>query len=268
MPTLEASSPRRRGAGATAVALVSALACIPREDLSDYSRTWANQPAGGGGSGSTPAQPDAGSDAGGSAGSGGEPPRDAGPPPEGPVEGAPEAGVIASPEDAGIADAAVDAAPAPVVDAGTIELADAGPALAALCAELNGSLEPDTRNCFVVSSATATWPGAADDCAARGMALATVITSAQDDFIATLTPAAVWLGARDPAFFTVPAFANPAANAFSWLDGMLVTDINWATGEPNAGVGEFCVAKSNQAGEPWFDRDCSELALYVCQRTL
>lgn len=262
MPTLEPSPPRRRGARVTAVALLSALACFPREDLNDYSRAWANQPAGGGGS---PASPAVGADAGGSAGEL-TPPRAAGAGAEAPE--VVDAGDAASPADAAVADAAVDAGPAPV-DAGAIELADTGPDLAQLCADLNGSLEPGTRNCFVVSSAVATWAGAAEACTGLGMQLAAVTTSETDDFIATLTPAAVWLGGRDPAFFTFPAFANPAANTFSWLDGTAVTDINWAAGEPNAGVGEFCIEKSNQlANEPWFDRNCNELELYVCQRTL
>jgi hypothetical protein len=252
----------------TAVALVSALACLPREDLGDYSRTRANQPAGGGagGGGAAPLL-DAGAGLGGSAG-GSAAPLDAGPVPEGPKDVVVDAGVVVSPVDAGSPDAAVDAAVAPL-DAGTLALDDAGLEIAALCAGLSGSLEPGTSTCFVVSGAAATWQGAADDCAALDMQLASVTTGQQDDFIATLTPAAVWLGARDPAFFTFPAFANPAANAFSWLDGTLVTSINWAAGEPSAGVGEFCVEKSNQAGgEPWFDRDCNELKLYVCQRTL
>jgi hypothetical protein len=264
VPTLEASSRLRRGSGVTAVALVSGLACLPREDLGDYSRTWANQPASGAG---TSVPPDAGADAGGSAGAGASAP-DAGSGSGAPVRAESDAGLVLGPEDAGAPDAAIDAAVAPI-DGGAIVLSDAGPELAASCADLNGSLEPGTRNCFVVSSSAATWQDAADGCIALGMQLAKVTTRGQDSFIATLTPAAVWLGARDPAFFNFPAFANPAANAFSWLDGSVVADINWATGEPNAGVGEFCVEKSNDAGgEPWFDRNCNQLERYVCQLAL
>jgi hypothetical protein len=246
--------------------LVSVLGCIPREDLSDYSRTWPNQPSGTGGSTAAPGDANAGVDAGSP-----PPPFDAGPSIiDAAVVDSVDAGSL---RDAGPRDAGVDAGPA-AIDSGTIEAADAAaslaaPALAALCTGLSGSLEPGTNNCFAVSTTTATWENAVADCNARDMTLATVTTSAQDDFIATLTPAAAWIGASDPAFFTFPAFANPAANAFSWLDGSAVLDINWAPGEPNAGVGEFCVEKSNQAGgEPWFDRSCTQLALYVCQREL
>lgn len=264
MRTLAARSPHGNGVWVTAVALVSALACFPREDLSEYSRTWDNQPGGAGGGGAGPAR-DAGVDAGGSAGQ--SPlPGDAGS--IGVDAGTLEPVDAGSLPDAGVGDAGSDAAAAPV-DAGALDPADAALTLAASCAALDGALEPGTRNCFVVSATTATWQGAADACVALDMQLVTITSPAQDDFVATLTPAAVWIGARDPAFFNFPAFASPAANAFSWLDGSAVEDINWAAGEPGATVGEYCIEKSNQAGgEPWFDRDCNLLQRFVCQQVL
>ena len=120
----------------------------------------------------------------------------------------------------------------------------------------------------MVSETTANWQGAADACDALGMTLVSVPTEARDDFLATLSDEPVWLGGRDPAFFTFPAFANAAANTFSWLDGTVVGNINWAPGEPDATGGQFCIEKSADVGRPWFDRACDELKLYVCETAL
>jgi hypothetical protein len=263
VPKPKASAACLCGSRVAAVALASASACFPRDDLADYSRTWANQPSAGGSAGDAGADAGEGVRDGGSAGA--------------PGKGGPsrvDAGTL-EPSDAGLLDAGAvdsgvdDGGVPPPVDAGSVLVADAAaPSLVAQCLALNGALEPGARNCFVVSSTTATWQGAVLGCDALGMQLAIITSGAQDDFIATLTPAAVWLGARDPAFFTFPAFANPTVNAYSWLDGTAVADINWAPGEPDDGVGEFCVEKSAQAGEPWFDSNCNDLALYVCQSVL
>ena len=161
-------------------------------------------------------------------------------------------------------DAGVEAPAA--VDAGVIALADAALEPAAFCASLDGTLQPGTRDCFVVAATPATWQGAVTGCQDLGMELVSVGSLERDRFLSTLALTAVWLGGRDPSFFMFPGFANPTANAFIWLDGTAVDDLNWAPGEPDDAPGEFCIEKS--AGGGWFERACTEQKPFICERSL
>jgi lectin-like protein len=238
--------------------------CLPQEDLSEYSRSWPNEPgppsvlsprADGG------AAPDASLGGGvGSGNAGGES-----------LPASVDAGGDAAASDGGVSpDAAViDAGLAPALDAGeTLSVGDAGAAASEACTSLGGELQLGTRDCFVLVSTPVGWQGAVAGCQARGMALVAVTTLERDAFIATLSSGAVWIGGRDASFFMVPGFANAAGNVFTWLDGSAVANLNWAPGEPDAAAGEFCIEKSDGTGEPWFERACTELEPYVCEVTL
>jgi hypothetical protein len=244
--------------------LLLASGCLPQDDLSEYSRAWSNQPAAESDASVSPeagVAPDASVSAGGS-GAGGSPVGEDLPP-------LLDAGTDAASSDAGLgADAAVADAGA-LLDAGaTIPLGDAGASAAAACASLAGALQPGTRDCFVLAATPADWQGSVAGCQALGMELVSVTSLERDAFIASLSSVPVWLGGRDASFFTFPAFANAAGNAYTWLDGSVVANLNWAPGEPNAAANEFCIEKSAGAGEPWFERACTELKPYVCELTL
>jgi len=259
----------RRRAALTALTLLE-VSCLPEEDLSSYSRA-ASEPAREPGEEPPAAEVDAGT-----GGSGADidrvdetqnpslPRVDAG------VQGVVGSGDIAL--DAGVAadadaGANADAGAESPADAGGLSLADAALDAAALCASLAGTLQPGTRDCFVLATTPATWQGAVTGCQDLGMALVSVGSLEQDTFLSTLASTAVWLGGRDPSFFMFPGFANPATNGFTWLDGTAVDDLNWAPGEPDDAAGEFCIEKSADAAGDWFERACTEQKPFLCERS-
>jgi lectin-like protein len=276
VPIVEAATRRRepaRGqvasawpAAACVVLPLLASGCLPQEDLSEYSRAWLNEPAP-----AVPTPADAGSSApdaslsGGGSSGGGSTGGSETPPP------LLDAGADAGPSDAGAGpDAALaDAAAAPALDAGdTISIGDAAAAASESCTSLGGELQLGTRDCFVAVATPVDWQGAVAGCQALGMTLVAVTSLERDAFIASLSSGPIWIGGRDASFFMFPGFANPAGNVFTWLDGSAVANLNWAPGEPDGAANEFCIEKSNGAGEPWFERACSELKPYVCEITL
>jgi lectin-like protein len=160
---------------------------------------------------------------------------------------------------------------------GTPELRDAAPSpedvLADSCVALGGTLEPGTRDCFLVSAPPrplVDWQGAVSACTLWGGSLVSITSPERELFLTGLTNAETWLGARDPAFFINPAGANPATNDYRWLDGApLLPYANWSVMEPDAVAGQFCVAKANEPPtDPWYDRPCTETHAYVCIQTL
>jgi hypothetical protein len=144
---------------------------------------------------------------------------------------------------------------------------DAGP-IASACTSAQGTLEPGSSACLIfVSQARVTWQAADLACQSRNAELVSVKTSARNDFLTGLIgTTTIWIGAND-------AGTNPAANAFAWRDTTAVnpTFPAWATGEPDMVADQFCVAKSGEAAlppgpaAPWRDRPCSELNAYVCE---
>ena len=246
------------------------VSCLPEEDLSSYSRA-VSEPARQSG-----AEPPADEvDASTSGAGGGDIDRvDETPNPSLPRVDAGVQGVVGSAAiDAGVVDAdagsSADAGgEAPVaVDAGVLSLADAALEPAALCASLEGTLQPGTGDCFVLATAPATWQGAVASCQDLGMELVSIGSLERDRFLSTLVATAVWIGGRDPSFFMFPGFANPTTNGFTWLDGTAVDDLNWAPGEPDDAPGEFCIEKSADAAGDWFERACTEQKPFICQRS-
>jgi hypothetical protein len=246
------------------------VSCLPEEDLSSYSRA-VSEPARQPGA-ELPAEALDASTSGGDVGTDidrvDEAPNPSLPRVDAGVQGTVGSGSI----DAGGVDADAGSIPdagaePPVVDAGGVALADAALESAALCASLDGTLQPGTRDCFVVSATPATWQGAVAGCQALGMELVSVGSLERDRFLSTLTATPVWLGGRDPSFFMFPGFANPTANGFIWLDGTAVDDLNWAPGEPDDAAGEFCIEKSADAGGGWFERACTEQKPFICERS-
>jgi hypothetical protein len=245
-----------------------AMSCVPEQDLGSYSVDWALQPTGGASPGAV--APDAGS--------------------AGmemallPALGSAESTVVVGLDLGGTSEgspkpAAADAGTALAFDAGLVttallpDAAATGNApLTASCGALGGTLEPGTRDCFLISTALplVDWQGAVAACTRWGGSLASITSPEREAFLTGLTSADAWLGARDPAFFSNPGAANPATNDYRWLDGTpLLPYANWSLAEPDDVANQFCVAKANQPPtDPWFDRPCNELNTYVCEQTL
>ncbi|MEO8182282.1 MAG: C-type lectin domain-containing protein [Deltaproteobacteria bacterium] len=241
---------------------VLSAGCFPREDLADYSSSSGGQ---GGALQNPPPEATAGA-AGRSEGQGGT---EMGPDSMLPLAGGSLSGDAGAStgvvEDAGALDAGL---PPPDPDAGD----DAGP-IADACASTQGTLEPGTTVClFFASQARVTWQAADLACQTRNSELVSVKTEARNDLLTTLIGTTnIWIGARDPG-------ADPAANAFVWRDGNLVSLSfdPWATGEPDAIAGQLCVSKTGELAvppepaAPWRDRPCADvtdLRAYVCEQT-
>jgi len=231
--------------------------CLPRADLSDYSRNATGQ----GGSIEIAPEGTLDGEAGsgtlqGAAGSGEMSPNGALPlDMNGSEPGARDASTGS--------DASADAGLPP--DAGAA--LDAGP-IADACTIAQGTLEPGSSACLIfVSQARVTWQAAELACQSRNAQLVSVKTSARNDFLTGLIgTTSIWIGAND-------AGTNPATNAFVWRDTTAVNPMfsAWAAGEPDMVADQFCVAKSGEAAlppgpaAPWRDRPCSELNAYVCE---
>lgn len=233
-------------------ALVAGLRCVPvSDDLGAYASEWSPAAAGGasgvlaGGAGAAgdagDAPPDGGAAAG-EMGSGGDD-----------VvlgEGIGRATALPLEGDGGTAGGATAAGGNAAGGSG----APSEPAGA--CAD--GVLGPDTTRCYLVSDAIAVWQSARDQCIAWQGALARVDTPEEDQFLASLVSASLWLGASDTVF----------DNIFVWTDGSPVMFGNWGPGQPDRFPGPDCVEKREGAGRFWFDQPCANARAFVCEKAV
>jgi hypothetical protein len=252
--------------------------CLPRGDLASYSEDPAQQP--GALEVAVPALTPTGAGEPASAGNESGPGANPSPsesesppslvnlvPPDGPgAEGSASTTAVEADAGVGAADggapAEVDAGNTEGADAGTTASGDAGKDAEAACTSAGGTLEPNTRTCVFIAAAQLSWPAAMAACAAQGRQLVSLKSPALDAFLTPLLSEDVWIGARDPLML------NPASNAFVWLDGTPVISTNWALGEPDAQLNQFCVSKTSAAPTgPWRDRPCDEEKAYVCAET-
>lgn len=100
------------------------------------------------------------------------------------------------------------------------------------------------------------WLVAINHCGARGMAMVSVDSQAENDSIAARVTGPSWLGLND----------RDAEGTFIWDTGAEFSYDNWAPTQPDnmgAGAGEDCV--SMQAGGMWRDEWCNELRMPLCE---
>lgn len=250
-----------------AALVLAALACLPRDELSEYSRA---RPASVTSVGPELATPDRGEldgvDGAGSLEPGGG---------EGPLDpalqpGAPEtssrtgtAPSVAERDAGGLDGGAADASPAE-------RSPDASASPSAACTALGGTLEPGTRDCLLIVSPPSpalSWNAAANACLAWGGALVTIRTPEREAFLTAATTATVWIGARDLGQ------PSAAANTFRWDSDESLVDAgphtHWAVGEPDDTANQFCVEKREEPpDDAWYDQPCQGLRHYVCEQTL
>jgi hypothetical protein len=139
--------------------------------------------------------------------------------------------------------------------------AEAGSGVDAACTNAGGTLEPSTRTCVFIAAEQLSWLEAVAACAADGRQLISIKSPDLDSFLTPLLSDDVWIGAHDPAML------NPASNAFVWLDGTPANGTNWAPGEPDAQLNQYCVSKTSAPPTgPWRDRPCGEAKAYVCEQ--
>ena len=101
------------------------------------------------------------------------------------------------------------------------------------------------------------WEAARSRCVSLGGNLASIGSSEENDYIASLARGlVVWLGGHD----------KERENLWSWTDGTpWVSFQNWARGEPNnANGGEDCVEMGRVAS--WNDGTCQDEKAFICEK--
>ena len=66
----------------------------------------------------------------------------------------------------------------------------------------------------------------------------------------------LWLGGTDAA----------SDGNFRWWDDRPLSFTAWASDQPNNGAGVDCIEKRNDTTQRWYDRRCTDVERYVCER--
>ncbi len=123
-----------------------------------------------------------------------------------------------------------------------------------VCEDDGWRIAPTDHHAYRFVKHLVDWNGAVAECAAMGGHLATVSSTAENDFIASYEYGDMWLGANDIA----------VDGAFVWITGEPFSFMAWAAGEPNnAGGPEDCLQQRRGLG--WNDSNCAALFGYVCE---
>ena len=168
----------------------------------------------------------------------------------------------------GAADGAVDGTPLPrcgddmvrfgveECDDGNLEDGDGCSALCSRCAIGDDSqVLPLNHHCYARFSTTRAWNDARDDCAARGLELATFQAAGEDQVVYDIRLAGggynLWFGLSQ----------QESVGTFRWVTEEGLTDTHWAAGEPNGG-GDC--ARTTDFVE-WEDAGCGDPHQYICE---
>ncbi|XP_066508667.1 CD209 antigen-like protein E [Hoplias malabaricus] len=112
---------------------------------------------------------------------------------------------------------------------------------------------------YYISDDSKTWSEARNVCKAKGADLLIINSKEEQEFIKKLN-LYVWLGLTDAE----------KEGEWKWVDGSLLTNKFWKTGEPNDAHGdEDCVAFA-ETSDPlmtWNDIPCSYKAGWICEYT-
>ena len=107
-----------------------------------------------------------------------------------------------------------------------------------------------------------TWHAARDKCKEMGGRLVCVPDAVTWEFLKTLTPASVWLGATDEV----------TTGAWIWVDGTPVGFSAWQSGQPDNFMGkQHCLAKSKRGD--WDDHSRNDndgpngISGFICEWT-
>ncbi|XP_071511496.1 C-type lectin domain family 19 member A-like [Diadema antillarum] len=118
--------------------------------------------------------------------------------------------------------------------------------------------------CYRSIAQRKTWTAAGSSCRSFGAELASVHSSAENDFVYDLwslpnkhADAGFWIGLNDVS----------NENNFAYSDGTAYDYQHWAPGEPNNDDNEDCIHLWKNTKE-WNDRECSSELAYVCKMAL
>lgn len=114
-----------------------------------------------------------------------------------------------------------------------------------------------------------TWEDAQTACEGRDAYLATISSSAENDWTAGMADTHLWAYHEGQVNLSqgprIGLNDRTAEGAFVWLNGESVHYTNWRAGEPNNSANEDCVAIDFGAGGTWNDVDCSTLGTFICE---
>lgn len=132
-----------------------------------------------------------------------------------------------------------------------------GDACNSICLDCTGDASVVTNGrCYMRIDTARDWDAAAADCVARGGALASINSAAENATITALLPATgdFWIGLDD----------EDEGNFF-WQDDEQPGFLNFAAGEGVANIAENCSSVAGTVGT-WTDRACTVTLPYVCER--
>lgn len=122
-------------------------------------------------------------------------------------------------------------------------------------------------SCYEVFGELVSWGVAEQRCVDWGGHLASVGSPEEEGFLDGWPSAlgivdgdgsGIWLGGSDAAL----------EGDFRWSDGSPLVFESWAPGQPDNGAGVDCIEKRNDGAGGWYDRRCTDVHRYVCERPL
>lgn len=122
-------------------------------------------------------------------------------------------------------------------------------------------------SCYEFFDELVAWDTAEQRCVAWGGYLATVESSEENGFIAGwpsalgVTNAAgsgIWLGGTDAT----------TDGDFLWRNDGPLSFENWGPNQPDNGAGVDCIEQRNDGSASWYDRRCTDVQRYVCEKPL
>merc|ERR1711953_1620691 len=104
-----------------------------------------------------------------------------------------------------------------------------------------------------------TWSAAAAFCSRQGMRLAKI--NSRDDQVHVTSAfgdePSFWIGASDRSY---------REGYWTWTDGTLLTETNWAYRQPDGGIHQNCLQVNFGGAGRWDDADCAHAKPFLCQR--
>jgi hypothetical protein len=122
-------------------------------------------------------------------------------------------------------------------------------------------------SCYEFVAERVVWSVAEEACVAWGGQLASVESLEEDAFLAAW-PAQLGVPAGDGTGIWLGATDALSENQFLWPDNTPLIFAGWAPNQPDNGAGLDCVEKRNDATALWYDRRCTDLNPFVCERGL
>ncbi len=142
------------------------------------------------------------------------------------------------------------------------------------CSDVRGDARkhPTSFQCYWVHEGLfddRRWESAVSECQGDGGHLVTVTTASENDFVATLHDARIWLGARDGQ-----GRQSSSAGTYAWHNGQPWGFSGWGSGEPSVSGNscwdpfpttcyEHCASMS--PGGAWNDLDCELELDLICE---